>query len=82
MESNLLTRILAAIVTVIALAVSFVVGLVAALVTLGLVIIGWMAFAFRFWRLKRAARRQPEAGHTTVEGEYRVVHRQEGRADD
>lgn len=82
MENNLFTRILAAVFTVIALAISFVVGLFAALVTIGLVVIGWMAFAFRYWQLKRAASKQSSADSTTIEGEYRVVHRQEGRADD
>ena len=68
-----IARFIAAILSVVVLATSLFVGAVVALVVLGLVAIGWLVFAFRMWRLRRAT---PPASSTstTVEGDYRVVH--------
>lgn len=74
---DVLSRILAAVVSVIVLIASFFVGAVVALVALGLVVIGWLAFAVRWWQLKRQQRKAAADRPDTIEGEYRVVHKSE-----
>ncbi len=77
---DVISRIIAAILSVIVLIASFFVGAFVALVALGLVVISWFAFAIRWWRLRRQAEKRPRGGpggNQTIEGEYRVVQRQE-----
>ena len=60
--------------SVVVLVISLFVGAVVALVALGFVAVGWAVFAFRTWQLKRqVSRDRPDAGSTTIEGDYRVV---------
>jgi uncharacterized protein (DUF58 family) len=82
MNDSLLTRIVAAIIATVTLIASFIIGLAAALVALGLVVVGWLAMTFRMWQLRRKASRPADSGNsTTVEGEYRVIAREEKRDD-
>lgn len=77
---EVISRIVAAILSVIVLIASFFVGAFVALVALGLVVLGWFAFAIRWWRLRRQAEKRPRGGpgdSQTIEGEYRVVHKTE-----
>jgi uncharacterized membrane-anchored protein len=74
---EVLSRIIAAILSILVLIASFFVGAVVALVALGLVVIGWLAFAIRWWQLKRQANRTGTTHSETIEGEYRVVHKHE-----
>ena len=80
MNDGLLPRILAAVVGVFVLIASFFVGIVVFLVAVGVAVIGWLAMMFRMWRVRRAAQQgqsKPDSGHTTVDGEYQVVHQRE-----
>jgi L-lactate permease len=74
---EVLSRIIAAILSILVLIASFFVGAVVALVALGLIVIGWLAFAIRWWQLKRQARSSGTTQSETIEGEYRVVHKHE-----
>lgn len=68
---NPLTRLFAALASVVVLVASLFIGAVVALVALGFVVLGWMAFIIRRWQLRRQG---PPPGSTTIEGDYRVVH--------
>lgn len=84
MNDGLLPRILAAIVGVFVLVASFFVGIVVFLVAVGVAVIGWCAMMFRVWRARRDAQRgrgTAESSHTTVDGEYQVVHQRERKHD-